>query len=96
MIKGSLVALITPFKNGKIDEETFKRLVQKHKDAGTKGLVLCGSTGEGSLLSIDERKWMFETASKIVGKELSLIVGCNHFQYEELLALIDPSMKPFW
>ena len=93
MLKGSIVALITPLKNGVIDIEAFKALVKHQITAQTKGLVLCGSTGEGGLLSLEERKMLFHTAKTIVGSSLPLIVGCSHFQYDALLALIDPDYE---
>jgi 4-hydroxy-tetrahydrodipicolinate synthase len=54
MFKGSLVAIVTPFKNGKLDEKAFKNLIEIQIKKGTSGIVPCGTTGESATLSLDE------------------------------------------
>ena len=54
MFKGSLVALITPFLDGKVDEKAFRKLVSWQIDEGTDGLIPVGTTGESPTLSHDE------------------------------------------
>jgi len=56
MFSGSIVALVTPFSKGQIDEEAFRGLVDWHIEAGTHGLVPCGTTGEAPTLSMQEHK----------------------------------------
>ncbi len=56
MFKGSLTALITPFKNGKLDEEALARFVDWQITEGTHGLVPTGTTGESPTLDYDEHK----------------------------------------
>ena len=51
MFKGSFVALITPFRNGQVDEPAFKKFVAWQIAQGTNGLVPCGTTGESPTLS---------------------------------------------
>jgi 4-hydroxy-tetrahydrodipicolinate synthase len=65
MFKGSLVALITPFQNGKVDVARLEGLVEFHIDAGTHGLVPCGTTGESATLTHAEHDFVIET---VVGK----------------------------
>jgi len=60
MFAGSLVALITPFRNGSVDEKVFEKFVAWQIKAGTDGLVPCGTTGESPTLSSDERKRVIE------------------------------------
>ncbi|HPN66723.1 MAG TPA: dihydrodipicolinate synthase family protein, partial [Candidatus Omnitrophota bacterium] len=48
MFEGSIVALVTPFKNGKVDEEKLRELVEFHIKNGTSGIVPCGTTGESA------------------------------------------------
>ncbi len=48
---GSIVALITPFKKGKIDEESFRNLIRWHLKEGTHGILLSGTTGESATLT---------------------------------------------
>ncbi|USO02149.1 MAG: dihydrodipicolinate synthase family protein [Alphaproteobacteria bacterium] len=93
MLKGSFPALITPLHNNQVDTDALIALLHKHLDAKTDGLVLCGSTGEGMLLSKEERLHIFHTAKSIVGHKIPLVVGCSHFNYNHLLELIDPSYE---
>src|SRR4029450_6358597 len=58
--RGSITALITPFKDGKLDERAFQRHVEWQIDQGTHGLVPCGTTGESPTLSHDEHKRVVE------------------------------------
>jgi len=55
MLKGSLVALITPFKNGQLDKESLKNLIDFHVENGTDGIVVAGTTGESATLTYTER-----------------------------------------
>jgi len=52
MFKGSMVALVTPFKDGRLDEETLRKLVAFHIKNKTSALVPCGTTGESATLSM--------------------------------------------
>ena len=63
MFKGSIVALITPFKNNKIDEERYASLIHYHISNGTKGLVSTGTTS-GSNFDHDEHKKVIEITVK--------------------------------
>ncbi len=56
MLRGSIVALLTPFKNGKVDRDAYARLVEWQIKEGTEGLVPCGTTGESPTLSHEEHK----------------------------------------
>jgi 4-hydroxy-tetrahydrodipicolinate synthase len=56
MFRGSLVPLITPFRNGQIDDEAFRGLVEWHIESGSHGITITGTTGEPAALSFDERK----------------------------------------
>ena len=56
MFKGSIVALITPFKNNQLDEENYIKLIHFHLKNGTNGLVPAGTTGESPTLSHEEHK----------------------------------------
>ena len=54
MFKGSIVALVTPFENGKVDEKKLRELVEFQIENGTSGIVPCGTTGESPTLDNDE------------------------------------------
>ena len=60
MFKGSIVALITPFKNQTLDEDNYIRLLHHHMKNGTNGIVPAGTTGESPTLSHDEHKKIIE------------------------------------
>ena len=63
MFKGSFTALITPFRNGGLDEGAFRRIVEWQISEGTHGLVPAGTTGESPTLNYDEHKRVIEWQS---------------------------------
>ena len=65
MFKGSLVALITPFKSGALDEKRFQAFVEWQIIEGTHGVVPCGTTGESPTLSHDEHKRVVELCVEV-------------------------------
>lgn len=75
MFKGSLVALVTPWKNNSLDEVSFVNLVKWHNESGTSGLVVCGSTGEGILLTANERELAIKLA--VENAKIPVIVACG-------------------
>ena len=58
--QGSFVAMVTPFRDGRVDEAKLKELVEFHIANGTDGLIPCGTTGESPTLSHDEHKRVVE------------------------------------
>jgi 4-hydroxy-tetrahydrodipicolinate synthase len=83
MFYGSIVALATPWKSGKLDIESLKKLVGFHNRSGTNAIVVCGSTGEGSLLSMEERKQIIEIVKDV--SNTPVIVGCGGVSTEHVL-----------
>lgn len=77
MFSGSIVALITPFRNGQVDINSIKKLVHWHIDQGTNALVVCGSTGEAALLTETERHLVIKTVIEQNAGKLPIIVGCG-------------------
>ena len=77
MFKGSFTALITPFKNGKVDDEAFMRLVEWQIEEGTHGLVPVGTTGECPTLSHEEHKHVVELCIKTAKKRVPVIAGAG-------------------
>lgn len=75
MFKGSIVALITPWKNNSLDHQALVNLINWHSESGTSAIVVCGSTGEGALLSNHEREILIATAVK--HSKVPIIVGCS-------------------
>src|SRR5256884_3192656 len=72
---GSFVALVTPFKNGKVDEAKLRELVELHVANGTDGLVPCGTTGESPTLSHDEHKRVVEVVVEAARKRIKVVAG---------------------
>ena len=68
MFRGSITALITPFKKGKIDEQAFQDFVNWQIEEGSHGLVPCGTTGESPTLSHDEHRRVVELCVEVANK----------------------------
>jgi len=72
---GSAVALVTPFKDGEINFETLKKLINFHIENKTDAIVVCGTTGESSTLTDEEKKELFKIAVNEVKGRVPLIAG---------------------
>jgi 4-hydroxy-tetrahydrodipicolinate synthase len=77
MFKGSYVATITPFDGDQIDEDAIERMVRRHIELGTHGLVPTGTTGESPTLSHDEHKRVIELTIKAAEKRIPVIAGAG-------------------
>jgi 4-hydroxy-tetrahydrodipicolinate synthase len=88
MIKGSMPALVTPFKNGQLDLETLKKLVEWHIAEGSNGLVPVGTTGESPTLSHEEHEIVVETVVKAVAGRVPVIAGAGSNNTAEAIRLI--------
>jgi 4-hydroxy-tetrahydrodipicolinate synthase len=73
--QGSFVAMVTPFKNGKVDEAKLRELVELHVTHGTDGLIPCGTTGESPTLSHDEHRRVVETVIEAARGRIRVIAG---------------------
>ncbi len=87
MFSGSLTALITPFRNGAVDEEGFRRFVQWQIDEGTDALVPCGTTGESPTLSHEEHRRVTELCIEVAEGQRPVIAGCGSNSTDEAIAL---------
>ncbi len=83
MFKGSIPALVTPFKDGAVDYDTLKRLVDWHVDQGSGGLVPVGTTGESPTLSHAEHEKVVETVVKTAAGRVPVIAGAGSNNTEE-------------
>lgn len=88
MFKGSYVALVTPMKNGRVDESTLRQLVEYHIDHHTDGLVPCGSTGESATLSHAEHRRVVEVVVKAARGRIPVIAGAGSNSTHETLQLV--------
>ncbi len=75
MFKGSIVAIVTPFKNGKLDEKALTDLIEWHIAEGTDAIVPCGTTGESATLEYDEHYRVIELTIQTVNKRVPVIAG---------------------
>jgi len=73
--QGSIVAMVTPFLNGKIDEPKVRELVELHVKSGTDAIVPCGTTGESPTLSHDEHRHMIELTVAAAAGRIPIIAG---------------------
>lgn len=93
MFKGSLTALITPFKNGELDLETLKKLVEWHVGEGTSGLVPVGTTGESPTLTHDEHEKVVEDVVRASAGRLPVIAGAGSNSTLESIRLAQHAEK---
>jgi len=87
MFEGASVAIVTPFKNGEVDEESFRKLIEFQIENGTDGIVPCGTTGESATLSHEEHDRIVEIAIDAVKKRVPVIAGAGSNNTKESLRL---------
>jgi 4-hydroxy-tetrahydrodipicolinate synthase len=87
MLKGAITALVTPFKNGRIDEEAYRALIERQIREGIHGLVPCGTTGESPTLSHAEHKRVVEILIDQVKKRVPVVAGAGSNSTAESLEL---------
>lgn len=88
MFKGSMPALVTPFKNGQVDLDTLKKLVEWHVAEGSHGLVPVGTTGESPTLSHEEHAQVIEEVVKAAAGRIPVIAGAGSNNTAEGIELI--------
>jgi len=93
MFQGSIVALVTPFRGGKVDESTLRKLVDMHVARGTDGIVPCGTTGESPTLSHDEHKRVVEIVIEAAAGRLHVIAGTGSNATSEAIDLTAHAKK---
>jgi 4-hydroxy-tetrahydrodipicolinate synthase len=89
MFKGSIVALITPFRDGEVDEDALRKLVDWHVEQGTHGIVPCGTTGESPTLSHDEHKRVTDIVIEQCDGRLPVIAGAGSNNTREAVDLTE-------
>lgn len=89
MLKGSMTALITPFKNGAVDFEGLEKLVEFQISNGTSALVPCGTTGESATLSYDEHKKVIDFVIRKAAKRVPVIAGTGSNSTVEAIELAE-------
>jgi 4-hydroxy-tetrahydrodipicolinate synthase len=87
MFGGAIVAIVTPFKKGKVDEEALRKLIEEQIAAGTDGIAPCGTTGESATLSHEEHDRVIEITIDAVRKRVPVIAGTGSNSTAEALRL---------
>ena len=93
MFKGSNVALITPFKDNSLDEESYVKLINFHIQNGTNGLVPAGTTGESPTLNHDEHQKVIEICINESGGKIPVIAGTGSNSTDEAVSLTKHAEK---
>lgn len=87
MFKGSIVAIVTPFHNGKIDEKKLRELIDFQIENGTSGIVPCGTTGESATLNFQEHERVIKVTIEQVNHRVPVIAGTGSNSTAEAIAL---------
>lgn len=93
MFKGSIVALVTPFKDGEVDEKALRDLVEFHISEGTDAIVPCGTTGESATLSHEEHCKVIEIVIEQARKRVPVIAGAGSNSTREAVFLTEHAKK---
>ncbi|MDW3117889.1 MAG: 4-hydroxy-tetrahydrodipicolinate synthase [Roseovarius pacificus] len=93
MFKGSFPALVTPFKNGELDLDTLKKLVEWHIGEGSKGLVPVGTTGESPTLTHEEHETVVEEVVRAVNGRIPVIAGAGSNNTLESIRFMQHAQK---
>ncbi|AJC74228.1 dihydrodipicolinate synthase [Pseudothermotoga hypogea DSM 11164 = NBRC 106472] len=93
MFVGVGTAIVTPFKGGEVDHESYKKLVEWQLDSGVKAIVVAGTTGEGATLRIDERERLVSVTKEICEKRAQVIVGTGTNDTRKTLELSLSAVK---
>lgn len=84
-LSGSLVAIVTPFKNGQVDEAALANLIEEQIANGTNGIVPCGTTGESATLSHDEHERVVAFTVEVVNRRVPVIAGTGSNSTDEAI-----------
>lgn len=87
LMHGSVTPLVTPFKNGRIDEAALERLIERQIEAGSHGISVGGTTGEPGTLSLEERKYLIELAVRFARGRVKVMAGTGTLRLDETLEL---------
>ena len=89
MFKGTIVAIVTPFKDGKVDEEAYRQLIEFQIENGTSAIVPCGTTGESATLNVEEHARVIDIAVEAVNKRVPVIAGTGGNSTSEAIELTE-------
>lgn len=93
MFRGSIVAIVTPFKEGRVDEEAYRQLIDFQIENGTSAIVPCGTTGESATLNMEEHSQVINIAVQAVNKRVPVIAGTGGNSTSEAIELTAHAKK---
>lgn len=93
MIKGSIVAIVTPFRKGKVDEKALGGLIEWHIKQGTNAIVPCGTTGESATLDYEEHHRVIQFTVEAVKKRVPVIAGTGANATDETIMITKKAKK---
>ncbi|MCM8831524.1 MAG: 4-hydroxy-tetrahydrodipicolinate synthase [Candidatus Omnitrophica bacterium] len=93
MLRGSIVAIVTPFRDGKVDEKTYKKLIDFCIEGGSVGIVPCGTTGESATLSYKEHDRVVQITVEYTKKRVKVIAGTGSNSTQEAIMLTKHAAK---
>jgi 4-hydroxy-tetrahydrodipicolinate synthase len=88
-LRGSYPPLVTPFRDGDVDVDTYADLVEMHVRAGSHGVVVCGTSGEPSVLTVDERRRLADVAIETAAGRIPVVVATGSQSHAETVALTE-------
>ena len=91
MFSGIITAIVTPFSNGRIDEDRLVNLISHQLDGGVQGILPCGTTGESPTLTFDEYKRVIKITVETVGKRVPVVSGAGSYSTAKAIELIQVS-----
>jgi len=93
MFKGSIVAMVTPFKGGMVDEECYREHIEFLIEGGSSAIVPCGTTGESATLSMEEHCRVVDIAVEAANKRVPVIAGTGGNSTHEAIELTEHAKK---
>ena len=93
MFKGSIVAIVTPFRNGKVDEKALGKLIEWHIKQGTNAIVPCGTTGESATLDYKEHDRVIAFTVETVNRRVPVIAGTGANSTDETIEITKHAEK---
>ena len=93
LFSGLYTALITPFKNDKIDEAAFEKLIEFQIKNGADGIVPCGTTGESPTLTHEEHNLVIDLAIKIANKRIKVVAGTGSNSTAEAIMMTKHALE---
>ena len=86
---GSYTPLVTPFRAGRVDYDAYESLVRRQVDGGSQGLVVAGTTGEPTMLTLEERREVLQIAVRAVHGSLTVVAATGSSSHAEAAALTE-------